>query len=129
MDGMSHLSSTCVRQAVCFLRPTRENCARIRRELREPRYGQYFLCEPSPTQPCTYVNAVPLLTAAAGLQARMPYCHTTLRMAHAMLRYHGRVVMAAVYMLDAVFSNRLEDLRISELAEEDRKELVSGVQV
>jgi hypothetical protein len=32
-------------------------------------------------------------------------------------------------LLGAVFTNRLEDLRISELAEEDRKELVSGVQV
>jgi hypothetical protein len=34
-----------------------------------------------------------------------------------------------VLLLGAVFTNRLEDLRISELAEEDRKELVSGVQV
>jgi hypothetical protein len=41
------MSATCVLQAVCFLRPTRENCARIRRELRDPRYGQYFLCEHS----------------------------------------------------------------------------------
>ena len=34
-----------VLQAVCFLRPTRENIARVRRELREPRYGEYHLCE------------------------------------------------------------------------------------
>ena len=32
-------------QAVCFLRPTRENIARLRQELRDPRYGDYFLCE------------------------------------------------------------------------------------
>ena len=32
-------------QAVCFLRPTRENIARIRRELREPCYGEYNMCE------------------------------------------------------------------------------------
>jgi hypothetical protein len=32
-------------QAVCFLRPTRENVARIRRELRDPRFGEYHLCE------------------------------------------------------------------------------------
>ena len=32
-------------QAVCFLRPTRENIARIRRELRDPRFGEYHLCE------------------------------------------------------------------------------------
>lgn len=30
-------------KAICFLRPTRENVARIRRELRDPRYGQYYL--------------------------------------------------------------------------------------
>lgn len=36
---------------------------------------------------------------------------------------------SCVLLLGAVFTNRLEDLRISELAEEDRKELVSGVQV
>ena len=29
---------------MCFLRPTRENVARIRRELRDPRYGEYNLC-------------------------------------------------------------------------------------
>ena len=45
-DG--HVLTTCALQAVCFLRPTRENCARIRRELRDPRYGQYFLCERVP---------------------------------------------------------------------------------
>ena len=33
------------KQAVCFLRPTRENVARIRRELRDPRFGEYHLCE------------------------------------------------------------------------------------
>ena len=31
-------------QAVCYLRPTRENIARLRRELRDPRYGEYNLC-------------------------------------------------------------------------------------
>lgn len=46
LDG--YVLTTCVLQAVCFLRPTRENCARIRRELRDPRYGQYFLCEHVP---------------------------------------------------------------------------------
>ena len=35
-----------LQQAVCFLRPTRENVARIRRELRDPRYGEYNLCKP-----------------------------------------------------------------------------------
>ena len=35
----------CTVQAVCYLRPTRENIARIRRELRDPRYGEYNLCE------------------------------------------------------------------------------------
>jgi hypothetical protein len=34
----------CVAQAVCYLRPTRENIARLRRELRDPRYGEYHLC-------------------------------------------------------------------------------------
>jgi hypothetical protein len=38
-------------------------------------------------------------------------------------------VTVTAFCTGAVFSNRLEDLRISELAEEDRKELVSGVQV
>ena len=35
-------------QAVCYLRPTRENIARLRRELRDPRYGEYNLCARSP---------------------------------------------------------------------------------
>ena len=35
-------------QAVCFLRPTRENVARLRKELRSPRYGEYHLCKPPP---------------------------------------------------------------------------------
>lgn len=39
-----------VLQAVCFLRPTRENIARMRRELRDPRFGEYHLCECS--RPC-----------------------------------------------------------------------------
>ncbi|EIE27427.1 SM/Sec1-family protein [Coccomyxa subellipsoidea C-169] len=30
-------------KAVCFLRPTRENVARLRKELRSPRYGDYHL--------------------------------------------------------------------------------------
>ncbi|KAK9816319.1 hypothetical protein WJX74_002302 [Apatococcus lobatus] len=30
-------------KAVCFLRPTRENIARLRQELRDPRYGDYYL--------------------------------------------------------------------------------------
>lgn len=36
-DQLLHL------KAVCFLRPTRENIARIRRELRDPRFGEYHL--------------------------------------------------------------------------------------
>lgn len=35
-------------QAVCYLRPTRENIARLRRELRDPRYGEYSLCACEP---------------------------------------------------------------------------------
>ncbi len=42
MTQCSHL------QAVCFLRPTRENVARLRKELRSPRYGEYHLCKPPP---------------------------------------------------------------------------------
>ncbi|KAK9815570.1 hypothetical protein WJX72_006038 [[Myrmecia] bisecta] len=57
-------------KAVCFLRPTRENIARIRRELRDPRYGEYNL----------------------------------------------------------FFTNRIEDMRLQDLAEMDVKELVSQVQ-
>ena len=34
-------------QAVCFLRPTRDNIASLRRELREPHFGEYSLCTPS----------------------------------------------------------------------------------
>ncbi|EFN56021.1 hypothetical protein CHLNCDRAFT_22879 [Chlorella variabilis] len=36
-DQLFHL------KAVCFLRPTRENIARMRRELRDPRFGEYHL--------------------------------------------------------------------------------------
>lgn len=35
---MTHL------KAVCFLRPTTENVQLLIRELREPKYGQYYLC-------------------------------------------------------------------------------------
>ncbi|KAK9839536.1 hypothetical protein WJX81_008245 [Elliptochloris bilobata] len=63
-DQLFHL------KAVCFLRPTRENVARIRRELRDPRYGEYNL----------------------------------------------------------FFANRLEDLRLQDLAEVDVRELISQVQ-
>jgi vacuolar protein sorting-associated protein 45 len=38
-DRLPHL------RALAFLRPTRENVARLRRELREPRFGSYHLCE------------------------------------------------------------------------------------
>lgn len=34
-------------KAVALLRPSRENIARLRRELREPRFGGYHLCESS----------------------------------------------------------------------------------
>ncbi|KAL0041923.1 hypothetical protein WJX79_009001 [Trebouxia sp. C0005] len=63
-DQLFHL------KAVCFLRPTRENIARIRRELREPCYGEYNM----------------------------------------------------------YFTNRVEDMRLQDLAEGDSKELVSQVQ-
>lgn len=36
-DQLFHL------KAVCFLRPSRENIARIRKELRDPRFGEYHL--------------------------------------------------------------------------------------
>ena len=46
-------------QAVCFLRPTRENVARLRRELRDPRFGEYHLCEWKPQQACaTWLTVV-----------------------------------------------------------------------
>ena len=32
-------------QAVCFLRPTRDNIASLRRELRKPHFGEYSLCK------------------------------------------------------------------------------------
>ncbi|PSC69479.1 vacuolar sorting-associated 45-like protein [Micractinium conductrix] len=57
-------------KAVCFLRPTRENIARIRRELRQPRFGEYHL----------------------------------------------------------FFTNRVEDMRLQDLAEMDVKEMVQQVQ-
>jgi len=62
-DQLFHL------KAVCFLRPTRENIARLRREFREPRFGEYLL----------------------------------------------------------FFTNRVEDMRLQDLAEGDIKELVGGV--
>jgi len=57
-------------KAVCFLRPTRENIARLRKELRNPRFGEYHL----------------------------------------------------------FFANRIDDLRLQDLAEMDAKELVGQVQ-
>ncbi|CAL5223597.1 g6136 [Coccomyxa viridis] len=57
-------------KAVCFLRPTRENVARLRKELRSPRYGEYHL----------------------------------------------------------FFTNRIEDLRLQDLAEVDLREVIYQVQ-
>lgn len=34
-----------VLQAICFVRPTRENVTLLKRELRQPRYQSYHLCE------------------------------------------------------------------------------------
>ena len=31
--------------AICFLRPTEENIHALIRELREPKYGSYFVCK------------------------------------------------------------------------------------
>ena len=33
-------------QAVCFLRPTKDNITRLRRELRDPHFAEYHLCTP-----------------------------------------------------------------------------------
>lgn len=38
-ETMSHL------KAVCFLRPTSENIQLLRRQLRNPRFGEYYLCK------------------------------------------------------------------------------------
>lgn len=38
-DSMYHL------KAVCFLRPTSENIQLLRRQLANPRFGEYHLCE------------------------------------------------------------------------------------
>lgn len=37
--SLKHLS------AICFLRPTEENIQALVRELREPKYGNYYICK------------------------------------------------------------------------------------
>jgi hypothetical protein len=37
-EVMAHL------KAICFLRPTPENLNDLKRELKNPRYGEYYLC-------------------------------------------------------------------------------------
>ena len=32
-------------KAVCFVRPTAENISRLCKELKDPKYGQYYLCK------------------------------------------------------------------------------------
>ena len=39
--SLKHLS------AICFLRPTKENIDALVREIREPKYGNYFICKRS----------------------------------------------------------------------------------
>ena len=39
-DRMAHM------KCVCFIRPTPESLDALAEELREPRYGEYYLCEP-----------------------------------------------------------------------------------
>jgi len=38
-ESMKHL------KCICFLRPTRENIDLLVKELKSPKYGQYYLCE------------------------------------------------------------------------------------
>ncbi len=64
-------------QAVCFLRPTRENVARLRRELRDPRYGEYNLCAPctiprSPVAAFFFKRRLEALCGAAGRAQSSP---------------------------------------------------------
>lgn len=37
-DIMAHL------KAICFLRPTDANIEHLKKELRKPKYGEYYLC-------------------------------------------------------------------------------------
>jgi len=38
-EAMKHL------KCLCFLRPTRDNIELLARELKSPKYGQYYLCK------------------------------------------------------------------------------------
>ena len=140
-------------QAVCFLRPTRENIALLRRELREPHYGEYSLCKSQHGQPTSHFAlggqwrchqaplqhwAVQDATAAlvAPDQACVQTCCLRTRCTcHVKPPYPcqgwlaGRPVCCGLTCVwpCAVFTNRVEDLRLQDLAEMDVRELISEV--
>jgi hypothetical protein len=111
-DQLFHL------RAVAFLRPTRENVARLRRELRDPRFGGYHICEPGSAlcarRPPNRVHCSSCARRAAPPRPAPPA---------ALHRASPRLVPCA-----ADFTNRVEDMRLQDLAEGDTRELVSSVQ-
>jgi hypothetical protein len=51
-------SCTFALQAVCFLRPTRENVIMLKRELRQPRFQSYHFCKSAAAGQVCCVNCI-----------------------------------------------------------------------
>ena len=105
---------------MCFLRPTRENIARLRKELRSQRYGEYHLCKTLFS--CDlFWKAVqePLLCDVCRECCLVTDCDRLLDQVK-----EGALKKACC----AVFTNRIEDLRLQDLAEVDLREVIYQVQ-
>lgn len=92
-ESMSHL------KAVYFLRPTSENVQHLRRQLANPRFGEYHLCK--------------FFSVGEIIEALMFFAFS--------------YVMLIFFLV--VFSNMLKDTQIHILADSDEQEVVNQVQV
>lgn len=97
MESMSHL------KAICFLRPTSQNIQHLRRQLANPRFGEYHLCE------FLWYFFLILSSFAKTISSWLKILFS-----HAVF---------------TVFSNMLKDTQIHILADSDEHEIVQQVQV
>jgi hypothetical protein len=84
----AHKPSCCkCLQAICFVRPTRENVTLLKRELRQPRYQSYHLCE--------HQHSSSMATAAAASLQHQPQQHVAW---HAAVSCAGLIMRSSVCM-------------------------------
>jgi hypothetical protein len=116
-------------RAVAYLRPTRDNVARLRRELRDPRFGSYHVCERHALLALRGHEHAQMASIEPFFLCLRHYTRAALRPPGAH-RPPAHLGPAACVCCDpgAVFTNRVEEMRLQDLAEGDARGLVAGVQ-